>query len=171
MAAHLLAEVLELLRCQPALEECARVVAGRRVALEVHEVSSVVGARRVPEVVEADLVENRQRLVGGDVAAELRRLLVGADDRRDCVPADDRSESPLDFRVAVQPWLERRRDRVHVGRVERRDRTRAGVLRALDDAAQQLTRATRAVVLEDAVDRLEPFTRLERIELAGGAVG
>ena len=170
-AADLLAEAVELLVGQPPLEERARVVAGRRVALEVDEVAAVLVGRRVPEVVEADLVERRQRLVAGDVAAELGGQLVGAHDHRDRVPADDRAQPALELRIAGERRLAVGRDRVDVGGVEARDRAGAGVLGALDDARQELARAVGAVVRDDGVERLEPLGRLDRVEIRFGAVG
>ncbi len=46
--------------------------------------------------------------------------LVGAHDHRHRVPADDRAQPALDLRVARDRFIERRRDRVHIRRVERR---------------------------------------------------
>ena len=76
--------------------------------------------RRVPEVVEADLVERRRRLVAGDVPAELRGLLVGLQHRRHRVPADQRADAPLDRLVARILRLLADRDRVDVRRRARR---------------------------------------------------
>ena len=96
----LLAEAEQVLLAEPALEERAGVDARRGVALHVDEVAAVLLARRVPEVVEADLVERRGRLVGGDVPAELGGLRVGAQHGRHRVPADDRADPVLELEVA-----------------------------------------------------------------------
>ena len=127
-------------------------------------------AGAVPEVVEADLVQRRQRLVAGDVAAELGRGLVGAHHHRHGVPADDRPKPALERRIARQLRLTLERDRVDVRRVEGRDRPGAGALSALHDARKDVTRTTRPVVLEDRVDRLQPLARLERIEVSRHSV-
>src|SRR3954449_1422125 len=79
---ELLAEALHLLVAQTALEVRARVHARGGVALDEDEVAAVRVRRRVPEVVEADLVERRGRLEARDVPAELARLLVGLHDHR-----------------------------------------------------------------------------------------
>ena len=100
LAADLLAEVAHLLLGEPAFEEGARVEAGGGVALEVDEVSAVGLGGRVPEVVEADLVERRGRLEARDVPAELGRLAVGLQHHRDRVPADQRADAVLEVRVA-----------------------------------------------------------------------
>ena len=67
---QLAAEVLELLRREPAFEERARVHARRGVALEVDEVAALLVALALEEVVEAHLVERRRRGEGRDVAAD-----------------------------------------------------------------------------------------------------
>ena len=98
--ADLLPEAAQLVLAEAALEERARVEAGRAVALHEHEVAAVVLRRRVPEVVEADLVQRRRRLVARDVPAQLGGLLVGLQHRRHRVPADQRADAPLDRLVA-----------------------------------------------------------------------
>ena len=122
---------------------------------------------RVPEVVEADLVQRGQRLERGDVAAELRGGLVGADDHRDRVPAHDRAQPALEGGVAGERRLAVGGDRVDIVGVEGGDRARAGVLGALDDARQQFARALGTVVGDDRVDCLQPFGGLDCVEIAG----
>src|SRR5581483_1064679 len=67
----LLAKAVELLLGEAALEVGARVVARRRVPLEVDEIAGEPVSWSAPEVVEADLVQRRERLERGDVTAEL----------------------------------------------------------------------------------------------------
>src|SRR5436305_7797626 len=130
----------------------------------------MVGRRRVPEVVEPDLVERGDGLVRRDVPAELGGDRVGAHDQGDRVPADDRAEPPLERRVAGELGLALNRDGVDVGRVERRDRAGALVLRPLDDTREELAGALGTVVRDDRVERLEPLARLGGIEIGPGAV-
>jgi hypothetical protein len=163
---HLLAEAVELRLGQPALQVRPRVVARRGVALEVHEITAVVLARRVPEVVEADLHERGQGLVGGDVTAELRGDLVGAQHHADGVPAHDRAQAALDLErlvAAREGRLERARDRVDVRGVEAGDRAGPGVLGALDDPREQVPRSLRSIMGDDRVEGLEPLGRLYRV--------
>ena len=167
----LLAEAVELCLGQPALEIGARVVARRGVALEVDEVATVLVRRPVPEVVEADLHERGQRLVGGDVPAELRGDLVGAQHHADGVPAHDRAQAALDHRVTRERRLQRLRDGVHIRGVEAGDRAGAGVLGALDDPLQQVPRAVGSVVGDNRVQRLQPLGRLYRIGVDGLGLG
>ena len=169
VAADLPAKAIELLGAQPPLQERSRVVARRRMPLEIDEIAGMILAGGAPEVVEADLVQRRQRLVAGDVTAELRGLLVGADDHRHRVPAHDRAQPPLHRGVAGQLRFALGRDRVDIRRVEARDRPGAGVLRALDDAGQQLASPVGAIVRHDRVQRLDPLARLDGVDIGSVA--
>ncbi len=161
----LLAKAVELLLGEPALEEGARVDAGRRVALDVDEVAAVLLRRRTPEVVEADLVKKRRRLEGRDVAAQLRGLLVRAQDHRDRVPAHERADAALHRRVAGQRRLVVDVDRVDVGgRPDVLDRG-ALVASALDYALDQIVGAPRPVVLHDGVEGLQPLLSLDCVDI------
>ena len=81
---------------------------------------------RVPEVVEAGVVERRRRLERRDVPAQLGALLVGAQHRRDRVPPVQRADAVLELEVAGMLGLLVHRDGVHVGG-GRRERHRHGV--------------------------------------------
>ena len=119
----------------------------------------------MPEVVEADLVERRRRLEAGDVAAELGRLLVGVQHRRDRVPAHERAEPVLELRVAGDRLLELDRDRVDVRRASpRRAARRAGARRRTAPRAGLRARA-RAVGAHDRVERVEPLGGLLGIDV------
>ncbi len=156
-ARHLLAERVELVLGQPALEERAGVDAGRAVALEVDVVAAAGVVLAAEEVVEADLVEAGRRLVGGDVAADLEALAVGPRHHDGGVPADEGADPSLDVLVTGEPGLALRRDRVDVvGAAQRRhaDVVLAGPLEQLEHdvagaracpsprAARRATRAT-----------------------------
>ncbi len=162
-ARDLLAEALHLLLGQPPFEEGARVDAGGGVALDVDQVAAVLVGGRVPEVVEADLVEQRGRLVGGDVAAELGGLRVGLQDRGDRVPADQRAQAALEVGIARQVLLLVGRDRVDVVGVAVDGDGHAVAVRVGDGAGQELVGAVGAVVLDHRLDGLEPLPRLLRV--------
>ena len=165
-ARDLLAKALELLLGQPALEEGARVDARRRVALDVDEVAAVLGGRRSPEVVEADLVKERGGLERRDVAAELGRLLVRAQDHRDRVPADERADATLHRGVTRERRLFVGVDRVDVG--GRPDVLDGGALaaRALDYSLDQIMGTLGAVLLHDGVEGLEPLLSLDCVDIS-----
>src|SRR5207237_3495568 len=59
LALDLLAEMVQLVFAQAALEERARVEPRRGVALHVDEIAAVALGGRVPEMIEADVVERR----------------------------------------------------------------------------------------------------------------
>ncbi len=166
--AGLLAEAPQLLLADPPLEERPRVDAGRRVALDVDQVAAVVLVRRAPEVVEADLVERGGGLERRDVAAELRRLLVGLQHRRQRVPADQRADAPLDRLVGRQLGAVLDADRVDVrrGRVQRRgDAARSG---PRHQTLEQRCGAVAAVVVEDRFEGLDPLLGLDGIYIMVG---
>ena len=163
--ADLLPEAAQLVLAQAALEERARVEAGRAVALHEDEVTAVVLRRRVPEVVEADLVERRRRLVAGDVPAELGGLLVGLQHRRHRVPADQRADAPLDRLVARVLRLLVDGDRVDVGRRAAEWRRRADAAGLRDQPLEQEARAVGPVVAQDRVQRLQPVARLLGVDV------
>ena len=124
----------------------------------------VVG-RGAPEMVEADLVEHRRRLVARYVPAELGGFLVGFEHHRDRVPAHERAHAPLELLVDRVLGLVLRRDRVDVRRGAGRRRRRTGQLGVADDALEQMLGAVGPVVVHDGVERLQPLTRLLRIDV------
>jgi hypothetical protein len=67
---ELLAEAVELVLGESALEERPGVDAGGGMALEEDLVAGLAVLLAAKEVVEADLVERGRRRVGGDVAAD-----------------------------------------------------------------------------------------------------
>ena len=165
LARDLLAKALELLLGKPPLQVGTRVDARRRVTLYVDEVAAVLGGRRSPEVVEADLVEERGGLERRDVAAQLRRLLVRAQDHRDRVPADERADAALHRGVPRERRLLVGGDRVDVGgRPHVLDRG-ALVARTLDYALDQVMGPLRAVLLHDGVEGLEPLLSLDCVDI------
>ena len=163
LAFAFLAIVEELLLGQPALDEGARVDAGRHVALHVDQVAAVLVRRRVPEVAEADVVEQRRGLEARDVAAQLRRFLVRAQDDRHRVPADRRADLVLELAIAGRLCLLLRRDRVAVGRGRQERRHRAGAQRFVAQLAKQIPGALGSRMLQNRAQRVDPFLRFDRI--------
>ena len=166
VARHLLAEAEQVLLRQPALEEGAGVDARRGVALHVDQVAAVLVRRGAPEVVEADLVQRRGRLVAGDVPAELGGLRVRAQHGGHRVPADDRPDAVLELEVARELVLPLHRDGVDVCARLDRAVVRAGRAGVLEHAVEQLPGALRAVVGHHRVERLDPLECLLPIDVA-----
>ena len=119
----------------------------------------------VPEVLEADVVERRRRLEAGDVAAELRALLVGAQHDGERVPADVGADAVLDGAVAGVPVLALGRDGVEVGRGRRVGHRRAAAARAREQLVEQEGGAVLALDLDHAVERVEPLLGLGGIDV------
>ena len=116
-SAQLAAEVVELLRRQPAFEERAGVDAGRRVALEIDDVAVVALALAAEEVVEPDFVERGGGGERRDVAADALFDLVGLDDHRQRIPAHEALDAALDLAAAGKRRLLVGGDGVDVGGV------------------------------------------------------
>jgi hypothetical protein len=162
---QLAAEVLQLLRRQPPLDERPRVDAGRGVALEVNDVAVVAVALALEEVVEADLVERRRRREGRDVAADAVFELVGLHHHCERVPAHQALDAALDLAAPGKRRLLRRGDGVDVRGIGRKglpDTVAPGVIAEL---AEQPADTRRTAGLEHVIERLEPLARFEGFEL------
>ncbi len=147
-AAGLAAEVVQLLGAEPTLEEGAGVDARRRMALEKDQVAAVVGGRRMPEMRETGLVERHRGLIAGDVAAQLRRIAVGAQNNRHRVPADQRADARLELAVGRVGRLLLGLDRVDVSSGQRLRRPGLLLARELDQFVQQKVGAFGPTVLD-----------------------
>src|SRR5438105_13130624 len=112
----LLAEVPHVPLVDAALEERARIETGRRVALQVEEIAAVLLAGRMPEMIEADVIERRAGRVALHVPAVLGRFLVRYDYQRPRAPPPDRREARLDLEGGRPLRLRADRNRVHVRR-------------------------------------------------------
>ena len=90
---------------QTAFEKRARVDARRRVSLEVDDVAVVIVALALEEVVEPHFVERGGRGERRDVTADAVFELVGLDDHREGVPADEALDAALDLAAARERRL------------------------------------------------------------------
>jgi hypothetical protein len=103
--------------------------------------------RRVPEVAEADVVQQRGRLEAGDVAAQLRGFLVGAQDDRHRVPADGGTNFMLDVADTRRALFLIDRNGVAVSSGQRRRDVDAFAAGGLHQLIDQKVGAFRALVL------------------------
>ena len=111
---ELLAEAVEPVLRQPALEVGAGVDAGGGVALDEDLVAAARVVLAAEEVVEADFVERRRRRVGRDVPADADPRPLRAVHRDRGVPADEAAVGSLGVLVAGEPRLTVGRDGVDV---------------------------------------------------------
>jgi hypothetical protein len=133
------------------------------VALDEHEVAAVFARRRVPEVIEADVVQHRRRCEARDVAADVRLLVA----RSTIAIAFQRTSggSLLDVEVAGKLDLLLDRDRVDVRGVRGERQVGAGPPRLVDQRLDQELRAIRSFGREHAIERGEPLLRFLRIDV------
>ena len=169
LALAFLTVVQELLLGQAPLDKRARIDAGRNVTLHVDQVAAMLGRRRMPEMPEADVIEQRRGLKARDVPTQLRRFLVRPQDDRHRVPADRRADLVLEFAVAGRLRLLLGRDRVSVGggREERRHRT--GPQRLVPQLAEQISGPIGSGVLQNRAQRIDPLLSLDRIVIVQDA--
>ena len=163
VAAHLVAEVVELLLGQPPLDVGPGVDARRGVALEEDLVAEAAVGLAAEEVVEADLVERGRAGVGGEVPADALGARVGPRHHGGGVPADVGADPALLVLVAGEPRLGVGRDGVDVGRRHRGREVDLLGARPLEELHQQVARPGTAVGVDDGVERVEPLLRLPRV--------
>ena len=160
-----LAEAVQLVLAQPALQERAGVDARRRVALEEDLVAGLAVVLAVEEVVEADLVQAGGRGVGGDVPADAEARPVGPGHHDRGVPPDVGPDPALDVLVAGEPGLALRRDRVdEVGAAQagHPDLLLAG---PLQQAQHHVPGPGTAAGAHHAVEGIDPVPGLLRVDI------
>ena len=165
VATGLAPEVVELLDAQPALEERAGVDARCGVALVEDLVAAAALVLAPEEVVEADLVQGRRRGVRGEVTADARELVVGAQDHRHRVPADQPPDAALHLLVAGERRLLLRADGVDVAGLGQRRQADLELARPLEQLVDDESGARLAFLGDDLVERRHPVVGLVRIDV------
>ena len=115
VAIDFLAEFIQLLFADAAFHEGARIHAGRRVALEVHQVAAVRIRLAVEEVVEAHVIQGGSRSEAGDVAAQLGRFLIRVQHDGHRVPAHQCTDTMFHIEIAGRALFFIQRNRVDIG--------------------------------------------------------
>ena len=87
VAANFLAEIIELLFGEPPFQEGTPIDTRRRVTLDQHEIAAVIFVRRMPKMHKASIVERCRGLKAGQMPTQFRRMLIGAKNDRQRVPA------------------------------------------------------------------------------------
>ena len=149
-------KLFKLLFGQAAEQERTRVDARRRMALHEHEVAAMFRRRRVPEVVEADVIERGGGSERGDVAADVR-VLARAQHHRDGVPARVRADAMFEVLIAGNVGLVGDGNRVDVGSIRGERQMLAVHAGKLDLLLDQVMRAIRTYRRYHAVERFEPL--------------
>ena len=133
------------------------------MSLEEYQVAAVVLRRRVPEMIEAHVVQRRRRGEAGDVAAEFRGLLVGAQHHCRRVPAHVGTDTVFQLVIAGGALLLAGRDGVDVGGIGAVRKVSARAPRLLDQLLEDVVRALGTFMLQDSVEGVQPLVCLLRI--------
>ncbi len=139
--------------------------------LEIYQVRPLGVVRPLEEVIETDLVERGRGGEGGDVAADGRVFLVGVDDHRHRVPADQALDAPFQLAVAGEQRLSREGDGVDVGRVGGERDFDAAANGLVFELTEQELRPFFAAGLHDRVEGVEPFRGFDGIDIANAFMG
>jgi hypothetical protein len=156
--------VVHLLFGEATEHERASIDSGRGVPLHKYKVAAVLGRRRVPEMIVADVVERRRGGEACDVAADVG-VLVGADHHRHRIPAHVRADAVLDRLVTGNPDLLVDGNGIDVRGVGRERHVRAGAARLVDYLLDEEMRAVRPLVFEHTVNRIQPFLGFLRVDV------
>ncbi len=161
----LLAEAVELVLAQAALEERSRVDTGGGVALDEDLVAAAGVVLAAEEVVEADLVERRAGGVRRNVATDTHTRPLRAVHRHRGVPADPRAVAALHLLVTREPRLPLGGDGVDVVRAGQRGHADVVLTRTLQQTQHQVPGPLLTATLEHLVERLEPLGRLFGVDV------
>ena len=133
------------------------------MTLHVHQISAMFFAGRVPEVIEAHVIQRGCGGETGNVAAQFGGDLVCAHDHCHGVPAHIGADAVLELVVAGRALLLPRRDGVDVGSAGAVGQVGAGTPRLVDQSFEEIVRALSTLVFEHPVQSIQPLLRLLRI--------
>ena len=166
LARHGLApEVVELVLGQAALEERPGVDPGCGVALVEDLVARALAVLAAEEVVEPDFVERGRGGVRRQVPTDAGEPVVGAQDHRDGVPADDPADALLERLVTREVRFLLRADRVDVPGLGQRREPDLQLSGALEQLVDEEASARLAFLLHHLVQRRHPVVGLGRVDI------
>ena len=172
LAIHFLAEAVKLFFGQAAFQEGPGVDAGRAVALDIEQVTTVAFALGMPEMVETRTKHAGHGCERTDVPAQVaavgRVKAVGAHHHGHGVPAHVGAQALFDGDVAGAAGFLLGLDGVHIPRVARKrhvDAVLAGVFQQLLD---QKMGALSTFLVDDRGQRVHPLTGFLLIGVGGG---
>ena len=138
------------------------------MSLDKDEVALLLVRRAAPKVIETDFVQRRRRSVTRNMAPVLGIDAIGIDHHGHRIPADVRLDTTFERAIPRVFGLTTLVDRVQVCRIRAIRQVRARAASEVDHLVQQEVRPFRAMLREDRINRLQPFTGLGRIDVVEG---
>ena len=157
MIAQLMAEIRQMLSCQPSFEKRSRVYARRRVALKVNTIARLLAVTGVEKVIEPDFKKRGDGCVRGDVPADAVIELVLPRHHSHGIPTREGLDAALERAV---PWIWHflfRWNGVDVRRVVLDGQLHAHVARPLRQALQKKGGAVGSGLFHYLIHRLQPL--------------
>ena len=165
MTADLFAEVEHLFLGEPALEERPRVDARRGVALYQNQVPAVRPARRMPEVLVADVIQGRRGLEARDVPTQLGAHLVRPQHGGYGIPPDQRADPAFQRKVSRVSRLPAGHNGVQVRGIRRVRHRHADAASLREQFRDQESCPLGALELRDRAERIDPLAGLGGIQI------
>ena len=157
--AEFVPEIFQMLFGEAAFEESPGIESGRGVPLQVEKIAGLIADAAPKEVVEAHLRQSGKRGKCRDVAADVGVVLVGPNDHRRRIPADEALDPPFQRTVAGVRHLFLDRNRVHIGSCHVRGGFDAQASRAIRELVKQIGSPVRPPVLDYLLECFQPFRR------------
>src|SRR5699024_6715126 len=164
-AGKLLAEPIEVVLAQAALQVGAGVHAGGGVALEVDLVPAAGVVLAAEEVVQAHLVQGGHRGVGGNVPADGDLGFLRPGDHHGGVPPQVGAVAALHRLVTGEVRLVLPGDAVHVRGGQLGRSPHLALPRTAQQVHQDVASAGSAAVVDQPFERFDPFTGFIRVDV------
>src|SRR5947209_6575793 len=163
--AQFMAEIEQVLLCQPSLQEGSAIHSGRCVALVINQIAGLAVVAGAEEVIEPDFAHRRERGVGRYMAADVRIVFVCPDYHGCRIPTDQAFDPAL---YCAVPWIRDffvRGDRIYIRRIESLRRRNTEVMCPVKQFRQEVSCPVGPCFVHNLIQGLEPLGRFLRIQI------
>ena len=106
-----------------------------------------------------------ERLKARNVTTEVPFATVCSDDGRHCIPSHPRTQTFLVFLVAWAVLLERRWNRIHIGRITRKRNKSPRAAGLINECLEDELSTLRPLSLDHSLEGFEPLTGLDLVHI------